>query len=624
MAESSQSVVPTILLAQEDAEARASFSALILDFFPTAKIEAIETWEALEPTLANSPTASTLLVDILWSEEDRADQVLLLAEKFPQISFAVFGRYELSGSLPPGYPVPLLAPDEGLPLRLSEIMENLSGQEAGPYHILSPAGPHTLGRLYGGKHHQLERSVQLLVPPSGSPVFPKAIRAMARVNHPSVYSLYESIPWESRILVAQEPAVHPSLLHLRLSGQKPGLLPCARLATCLGSVLAEMESSSIPARLLGEYDYTLSPKGTPRLRNPAAYPGQPESSSYDNAQQLAAILEPLLAGQPKSAPLLQILRHPGTSAFDLLRQAREFERQLADVREVHVRKEELEAVAKTLRARVLRRWAIGIGAAALLVYLGIFARTIFDKFFFDAPATLAEAELPVPAGQVTLGGKTTEIPAFFLDRHEVTIGDYEKFLAALREKPDWLLFVPEAYRPMKKSPADLQPLDWAEMLRCARKNDAYEKQKISRDTPVFNVDFASAAAYAAWKGRRLPTRQEWMFAATGRDARPYPWGTEKNPPGVNLLPNAPDRRAKDSDYFHVLPAESSPGDVGPLGHRDLGGNLSEWVLPAPQEAGFHPFLGGNFMDEAPVGNTESPRYLKAGEKDPRIGFRTAR
>ena len=211
VAESSQSVVPTILLAQEDAEARASFSALILDFFPTAKIEAIETWEALEPTLANSPTASTLLVDILWSEEDRADQVLLLAEKFPQISFAVFGRYELSGSLPPGYPLPLLAPDEGLPLRLSEIMENLSGQEAGPYHILSPAGPHPLGRLYGGKHHQLERSVQLLVPPSGSPVFPKAIRALARVNHPSVYSLYESVPWENRILVAQEPVPHPSL-----------------------------------------------------------------------------------------------------------------------------------------------------------------------------------------------------------------------------------------------------------------------------------------------------------------------------------------------------------------------------------------------------------------------------
>ncbi|NBV84978.1 MAG: autotransporter outer membrane beta-barrel domain-containing protein, partial [Verrucomicrobia bacterium] len=103
-------------------------------------------------------------------------------------------------------------------------------------------------------------------------------------------------------------------------------------------------------------------KGTPRLRNPAAYPGRPETSTYDNAQHLAGILEPLLAGDPKGSTLLKLLRNPGTSAFDLLRQAREFERDLAEVREVHIRKEELEAAEKTLRARKIRRWAIGAGS----------------------------------------------------------------------------------------------------------------------------------------------------------------------------------------------------------------------------------------------------------------------
>ena len=388
--------MPTILLAQEDAEARADFSALIHDFFPTAKIREVETWETLESYLASPPTAAVLLSDILWEADDRSDEILLLAERFSEVSFAVFGRYDLSGSLPAGYPIPLLAPDDQLPLRLAEFMENLSGREIGPYLISSPAGPHPLGRLYWAKHHQLQRSVQVLVPPAGSPIFPKAIRALARVNHPSIYSLYESLPWENRIVVAQEPVLSPSLLHLRIGGEKPGLLACARIATTLGSVLAEMESSSIPARLLGEYDYTLSSKGTPRLRNPAAYPGSLETSFYANAQHLAGLLEPTLHDQPKAAPLLQLLRNPGTSAFDLLRQARDFERQLAEVREVHVRQEELEAAAKTLRARKIRRWAMVAGSIATAAFLGLYAKVLFHKFFLDVPGHLAEAELPVP------------------------------------------------------------------------------------------------------------------------------------------------------------------------------------------------------------------------------------
>ena len=621
--------MPTILLAQEDAETRATFSTLILDFFPTAKVETVEAWEALEPALADSPMAAALLVDILWSEEDRADQVLLLAEKFPGVSFAVFGRYDLSGSLPPGYPLPLLAPDEQLPLRLSEILENLSGQEVGPYQVLSPAGPHPLGRLYWAKHHQLERSVQILVPPPGSTVFPKAIRAMARVSHPSVYSLYESVPWENRILVAQEPALHPSLLHLRISGQKPGLLSCARLATCLGSVLAEMESSSVPARRLSEYDYTLSPKGTPRLRNPAAYPGEPESSCYDNAQQLAGILEPLLQSQPKSALLLQILRNPGTSAFDLLRQTREFERQLADVREVHVRKEELEAAAKTLRARFLRRWAIGAGAVALAAYLGLFAQTLFDKFFLDAPGLLAEAELPVPAGTITLDGETIPVAAFFLDRHEVTIGDYEKFLAAVRKNPNWSGLLPAAYRARKSSPAELEPRDWEEMIRCARKKDAYQQQKITRDTPVFNVDYPSAAAYASWKGRRLPTMEEWLRAASGGENRRFPWGPQAEPAPANLGLARDETNARDpgDSFLNAAPGESFAEDKGPFGHLDLGGNISEWAVGPFQQP---VVMGGNFTDPSPV-PLERARRQDGSRNDPAaqarlevIGFRTAR
>lgn len=619
----------TILLAQEDPVSRESFSSLILDFFPSAKVHPIPSWEELEPALAEFPSASVLLTDVLWAEEDRSAEIVLLSEKYATVPLAVFGRYDLAGSLPAGFPIPLLVPDESLPLRLVEIMENLSGRVCGSYEVSVPAGPHPLGRLYWAKHQQLQRSVQILVPPSGSSVFPKAIRALARVNHPAVYSLYESVPWENRILVAWEPVLQPSLLHLRLSGEKPALLPCARLATALSSVLAEMESSAVPARRLGEYDYTLSPKGTVRLRNPAAYPGQPEASVHDNARDLAQFLEPWLDGPSRSAELLRILYHPGPSGLDLLRQTREFEHRLAEVRAIHVRAEEREAEKKTRQAQVLRRWAIGAGTALAAAFLALYAQVLFDRFFRDVPARLPEAELAVPAGKILWNGEKVEVAAFFMDRHEVTVGDYEQFLAAMRVDPDWSRWLPAKDRTQKNSPADLEPRDWQEILRRARKEERYQDQIISRDTPVFNVDFASAAAYAAWKGRRLPTLEEWVRAASGDDQRRFPWGPSAQPSPANLgmARDAATRRDSADSFFNAAPGESFPGDRGPFGHFDLGGNLSEWAIgPLRKEVA----LGGNFTDPEPI-SLERSRRQDADRNDPPpqsrlevIGFRTVR
>lgn len=620
--------MPTILLAQEDTEARESFAALILDYFPTALLQTVDAWENLLQAFPGLPDATVVLSDIFWQGEDRSSELILAAENFPRVSLAVFGRYELSGTLPAGFPIPVLAPDENLPLRLAEQWEDLSGREFGSYRLSGPAGPHGWGRLYWAKHRELQRPVQILVPPAGSPGFPRAIRAWARIEHPGVYSLYESIPGEGRILVALEPVVHPSLLHLRISGQTPTPLACARLATTLASVLSEMESASVPARPLGEYDYTLSPKGIPRLRNPAADSPSAGASTGENTARLADLLEPMLVGEQKFQPLLQMLRNPDASAGGLLRQTREFERQLATVREVHVRKEEREAAAKTLQARVIRRWAIGLGLLVGMAFLAVYARVVYHKFVLDVPAKLEPSELPVPAGRISWDGETVEVGAFFLDRHEVTIGDFETFLAAARENPAWRDWVPEEARPEKTTVHSLQPKDWPEILRRARKNEKYQEQKISRDTPVFNVDYPSAAAYAKWRGRRLPTVLEWSRAAGGNEARPFPWGSEpgKNQANLGILREEPANRDPGDSWFNAAPGESFPSDRGPFGHFDLGGNVSEWAVGPRGPV----ILGGNFTDPEPIPlarvrrQDSNRRDAPASAQLEVVGFRTAR
>lgn len=618
--------MPTILLAQEDPSSLAEFSSLILDCFPGTTIHPVTNFDDLQSTLDNGFHASAVLSDLIWAGEDRSGSLLLLAEQHPSIPFGILSRYDLTQTLPPGYPLLLLQADDYLPLGVAELMEDFSGRHFGPYHLISPAGPHPLGRLYWARHHQLSRDVQVLVPPAGSTRFPKGIRNLSRLNHAGVYSLYESIPLEQRIFVAVEPVTQPTLLHLESQGQKLDLLSCARLATTLGSVLSEMESSSIPARLLGAYDYTLSPKGIPRLRNPAAYPGTPEASFFENSAHLASLLEPLVSMEPKTTELLAILREPGTSAIDLLKRTREFERQLADVREVHVRKEEIEAGRQAIRARILRRWAIAGGSLAVVTFALIWIFALHHRFFLDVNATLNGEEIQVPAGQMVVDGKKVDIPAFSLDRHEVTIGEYERFLADL-PKQDLTKLLPKNRPNDRRSLEAFVPEDWKDILGRARKKERYQGQLLSRDTPIFNVDYLSAFAYAKWKGRRLPKKEEWLWAASGKQNLPFPWGTDEKKPGINLGCNADPKKVADPGYLHVLTAESNPADIGPFGHFDLGGNLSEWInsLDVNKSGDASPpFIGGNYLDQAAVANANAVRLLPADRGDPRIGFRTAR
>jgi formylglycine-generating enzyme required for sulfatase activity len=83
------------------------------------------------------------------------------------------------------------------------------------------------------------------------------------------------------------------------------------------------------------------------------------------------------------------------------------------------------------------------------------------------------------------------------------------------------------------------------------------------DFPVRGIDYATAKAYCSWSGKRLPSEDEWEFAARGPSRKVFPWGDRAE--------NAPDPRTT-----RLWPAARLPG-TGFFGSRGLGGGLWEWT-----------------------------------------------
>ncbi|HNB70428.1 MAG TPA: SUMF1/EgtB/PvdO family nonheme iron enzyme, partial [Acidobacteriota bacterium] len=151
------------------------------------------------------------------------------------------------------------------------------------------------------------------------------------------------------------------------------------------------------------------------------------------------------------------------------------------------------------------------------------------------------------------------------------------------------------------------------------------------DWPVTDITWEQATTYCVWRaGRdglpyRLPTEDEWEYAARGADNRLFPWGNQWNDDFANT----------NKHIKKLLQVTTQKADISPFGIVGMAGNVSEWTasdfsvypgsafVPKPSDQSCKVIRGGSFQVTPTGSRTSSRAWNVPAFHSSDLGFRLA-
>lgn len=206
----------------------------------------------------------------------------------------------------------------------------------------------------------------------------------------------------------------------------------------------------------------------------------------------------------------------------------------------------------------------------------------------------------VPAGNISIGYKSSGVPAFSIAKHPVTNYQFQEFVDSVdgyRNKDYWT-HSESSVRWRRENPMPLSAKFKGDLL------------------PRENVNWYEAVAFCAWLSQklgqsvRLPRDVERIRSVQTNDLRKYPWGNEFQVERCNTIENG---------LYRTTPVNQYPLGANPYGVFDLSGNVWEW------SGTFHDNMplayGGGWRSRRRHATANHPRWHDPSYRAADLGFR---
>ena len=535
-------------------------------------------------------------------------------------------------ALPKAAPAPVSASDP------------LLGKTLGSYRIERRLGNGKWGSVYFAIQTSMNRPVAMEVlsaDRAGNETarqnFVATARAKAAVQHPHILSVYEADQAEGHYFYTHEYVDGFNLAQLKARDE--GLSEPVALQTIksIAQGLSHLHQQQIGHSAPTDTDIYIGADGLPYLSN-VALPGQQMQTPQEEIRALGALIRDLLPnGQAEDRGLqamltrMSVTTQAGFQSWPALFQAiQAIEPKVIPADAFKLSAQDQAAIHAVEEARKRQKMQVIFSIVGFFVFLCVMGVLVWWNFMRPTTHDYSNEMVEIPAGQfIYQDGQKLILPAFYIDKYDVTMAEYAKFIDYLAQHNN----TTEFDNPQQPAGRSHTPYHWDIYYgRASSSISAYHTVRgvpITLDCPVFNVDYFDAYAYAKWKGRRLPTEQEWEKAARGPNGNLYPWGNAWDPKKTNAggdyMAEPPDGYKPGVDgYNWWAPVDAFPTDRSEYGVIGMAGNVSEWTDSWDATKTYPVIRGGNFK------STQDKALTTAAIRDAypdkfaeTLGFRTA-
>ena len=435
------------------------------------------------------------------------------------------------------------------------------GVQLGDYRVQQFIGDGKWGRVYLALQLSVNRRVGLkALNPAWSEdegvraQFLNDARAKAAVQHPFIMSVFEADERNGLAFYTHEFLDGASMAERIAGGQVLDEKTALHVLKIAGEGLQYLWSHNLSHSAIEAGSLRLGADNIARMANIAVADADPAVTVERELHTVGTVIQQLTAQDKISGGLRALLgrmtggTNPVTGWPVVLQAVKALEPKVIPVEAAKMKAADAAAMRAVEAARKAKKRALIINICTLTVLLVVLVYVVWK--YGISNARRLDAQVQIPAGTYPVGdpqeGNKAALGAYEIDKYEVTIGEYVKFIEWCQKNPaqEHEFDHPRGDRKMPHLNEDVWKLIKNAQVRGGRvfKQDEDPARKVPADpgveidlnSPMVGVTFWDAYAYAHWRGkilgggevRDLPTEEEWEAAARGPRGFKYPWGEE--------------------------------------------------------------------------------------------------